>query len=277
MHIGNNVQPPNHCMQPTPQPVIKFASADLPPVLAQLMLAVRRHDHGHLMTDNVLSYIEMCQREGASLQAGMNFGLGGNHSVILMSVRPNAPYRDRLEDGGTTLVYECHDHPRTDSCPTPKLVDQPLATHTGRPTQNGKFHDAAKAAATGTRSPERVRVYEKLRPGTWAYNGVFHLVDAWTEPDEHRIVCKFKLVAVEGDEDLTQPVRLSPERRRIIPSHVKLEVWRRDEGKCVMCGAMDELHFDHVVPYSKGGTSETAANVQLLCARHNLAKSDRIE
>ena len=34
--------PPNHCMQPTPQPVIKFAYANLSPVLgARLMLAVR--------------------------------------------------------------------------------------------------------------------------------------------------------------------------------------------------------------------------------------------
>ena len=229
------------------------------------------------MADNVLSYIEMCQREGASLQAGMNFGLGGNHSVILMSVRPNAPYRDRLEDEGTTLVYEGHDHPKTATCPNPKVIDQPIKTHTGRPTQNGKFWAAAKAAASGHRAPERVRVYEMLRPGIWAYNGIFHLVDAWTERDEHRTVCKFKLIAVEGDEDLTQPVRISSERRRIIPSSVKLEVWQRDGGKCAICGAPDELHFDHIVPFSKGGTSETAANVQLLCARHNLAKSDRIE
>ena len=64
------------------------------------------------MSDNVISYIEMCQREGTSLQAGMNFGLGGNHSVILMSLRANAPYRDRLADGGTTLIYEGHDHHR---------------------------------------------------------------------------------------------------------------------------------------------------------------------
>ena len=55
-----------------------------------------------VMTDNIISYIEMCRREGLSLQAEMNFGVGGNHSVILMSVRPNAPYRDRIEDGGTT-------------------------------------------------------------------------------------------------------------------------------------------------------------------------------
>jgi len=33
------------------------------------------------MSDNVLSHNEMCRREGVSLQRGMNFGLGGNHSV----------------------------------------------------------------------------------------------------------------------------------------------------------------------------------------------------
>jgi hypothetical protein len=56
-----------------------------------------------------------------------------------------------------------------------------------------------------------------------------------------------------------------------------LEVWQRDGGTCTICNATDELHFDHVLPFSKGGTSVTAANVQLLCARHNLARSDRIE
>ncbi|MBX7201127.1 MAG: HNH endonuclease [Rhodospirillaceae bacterium] len=229
------------------------------------------------MSDNVISYLEMCRREKASLQAGMNFGLGGNHSVVLMSVRPNAPYRDRLEDGGTTLVYEGHDQPKSEVVPDPKLVDQPLTTHTGRPTQNGKFFQAAKASAKGERPPERVRVYEKIRPGIWTYNGMFHLIDAWTERDERRTVCKFKLVAVENDEDLDQPVRIAFERRRIIPANVKLEVWQRDQGKCAICGAADELHFDHIVPYAKGGTSVTATNVQLLCARHNLAKSDRIQ
>jgi hypothetical protein len=58
------------------------------------------------MSDNIISYIEMSRREGRSLQAGMNFGVGGTHSVILMSVRRNAPYRDRLEDEGTTLIYD---------------------------------------------------------------------------------------------------------------------------------------------------------------------------
>lgn len=228
------------------------------------------------MSDNVLSYLETCQREGTTLQHGMNFGVGGSHSVILMSVRPNAPYRDRLEDGGTTLIYEGHDMPRTTSYPNPKKVDQPLETRTGRPTPNGKFFAAAQSAKRGDRTPERVRAYEKIRAGIWAYNGVFHLVDAWTEADESRTVCKFRLVAVEGDEDLDRPVRVDADRRRIIPSKVKLEVWKRDAGKCSECGATDELHFDHILPFSKGGTSLTSANVQLLCARHNIAKSARI-
>jgi 5-methylcytosine-specific restriction endonuclease McrA len=55
-----------------------------------------------------------------------------------------------------------------------------------------------------------------------------------------------------------------------------LEVWRRDKGKCVQCGSTDNLHFDHILAYSRGGTSLKAENIQLLCARHNLQKSDKI-
>ena len=228
------------------------------------------------MTDNVISYIEMCRREGLSLQAGMNFGVGGTHSVILMSVRPNAPYRDRLEDGGTTLIYEGHDQPRGLQTEHPKHVDQLDRLPTGNLTQNGKFHRAAQEAKTGRRRPERVRVYEKIRPGIWSDNGIFHLVDSWTERDEHRLVYKFRLEAVEGEEDLSAAVPDTPMRRRVIPTAVKLEVWKRDGGKCVVCGATDELHFDHDLPFALGGTSLTAVNVQLLCARHNLEKRDSI-
>jgi hypothetical protein len=73
----------------------------------------------------------------------MNFGLGGDHSVVLMSVRPNASYRDRLEDEGTTLIYEGHDELRSDAIPRPKSFDQPERTPYGALTQNGRFHQAA--------------------------------------------------------------------------------------------------------------------------------------
>jgi hypothetical protein len=228
------------------------------------------------LTDNIIPYIEMCRREGTSLQQGMNFGLGGNHSVILMSLRRNAPYRDSLEDAGTTLIYEGHDEPRSAGCPNPKVLDQPERYPSGSLTQNGKFHRAAQAAKAKRRAPEKVRVYEKIHTGIWSYNGIFYLVDSWQERDEYRSVFKFRLVAVEGEEDVSVAPNPNPTRRRVIPTSVKLAVWKRDGGKCVVCGSVDELHFDHDLPWSKGGTSLTEANVQLLCARHNLEKSDRI-
>jgi hypothetical protein len=218
----------------------------------------------------------MCRREGVSLQRGMNFGIGGTHSVILMSLRPNAPYEDRIDADGTILIYEGHDEPRTSLDQDPKAIDQPRQTRYGRLTQNGLFEAAAIEYKASKRHAERVRVYEKIRSGIWSYNGIFHLLDAWTENAGNRSVFKFRLEAVEGEEDLERPVPSLIERRRIIPAAVKIEVWKRDGGKCVACGARNELHFDHDLPFSLGGTSVTAANVQLLCARHNLSKGAKI-
>ena len=93
-----------------------------------------------------------------------------------------------------------------------------------------------------------------------------------------RTAPKFKLVAVNEIEVSTKfGHKVEIERRRLIPTNIKLEVWKRDAGRCTKCGATDELHFDHILPFAKGGTSLKAENVQLLCARHNLQKRDRIE
>lgn len=229
------------------------------------------------MANEIIPYFEMCRREAAALQRGMNFGLGRNHSVILMSIRPGAPYNDRLEDAGTTLIYEGHNIPRSRGGSDPKVVDQQEFSDNGRPTQNGLFHRAAQAHKLHGNQPERVRVYEKLREGIWSYNGVFHLVDSWREDVGGRSVFKFRLEAVEGEEDMDSPIPREVVRRRLIPTKIKLAVWKRDEGKCVKCGSKDELHFDHVLPFSRGGTSIVEENVQLLCARHNLEKSDHID
>ena len=229
------------------------------------------------MENEIIPYLEMCQREGVNLQQGMNFRLGRKYSVILMSVRPNAPYRDTVVDDGATLIYEGHDVPRSDRSIDPKSVDQPEFTSGGQLTQNGKFHKAAQDFKKGGGPPETVRVYEKIRPGIWSYNGIFHLVDSWLEHDGHRKVFKFKLQATEDETSRTGTSQELSEPRRVIPTHVKLEVWKRDRGKCVVCGATDELTFDHIIPYSRGGTSLSAKNIQLLCERHNIAKRDKIE
>lgn len=232
------------------------------------------------MRGNVISYFEMCQKEGTSLQRGMNFRLRGKHSVILMSLHHNAPYQDRVEEDGTVLIYEGHDEPRTESTKNPKSVDQPEFLPSGNLAENGKFHKAAQDYKSGLKHPDIVQVYEKIKKGIWSDNGYFHLVDSWHELDGSRQIFKFKLVAVEGvasDEVPEDEQATESKRSRIIPTHIKLQVWKRDGGKCVECGATDELHFDHILPFSKGGTSLKAENVQLLCARHNLEKSAKIQ
>lgn len=47
-----------------------------------------------ITSGDVISYMEMCQEEGATLQRGMNFRFKGGTSVILMSLRRGAPYEE---------------------------------------------------------------------------------------------------------------------------------------------------------------------------------------
>lgn len=62
---------------------------------------------------------------------------------------------------------------------------------------------------------------------------------------------------------------------RRIPQNVKTAVWQRDQGQCVQCHATEYLEFDHIIPHSKGGAT-SVNNLQLLCRKCNLAKSDSI-
>ena len=71
-------------------------------------------------------------------------------------------------------------------------------------------------------------------------------------------------------------MELELSHNRFIPSEVKSDVYKRDEGNCVICGAKDNLHYDLDFPFAKGGSSITSENIRILCARHNLEKSDKI-
>src|SRR6516164_4262236 len=119
--------------------------------------------------------MEMCSAIGVNLQRGMNFRLKDCESIILMSLRPGAPYADRVEDEGRTLIYEGHDVVRTADVPYPKKVDQPDRNPGGTLTQNGLFAAAAQKFKEGVAPPERVTVFEKIRSGMWVYNGLFEL------------------------------------------------------------------------------------------------------
>ncbi len=206
----------------------------------------------------------------------MNFHLKGQYSVILMSVRKGAPYSDKTEEDGKILIYEGHDISRKKDGPNPKKVDQPLQTPNGKPTQNCLFYEAAKNCKNNSEA-ELIKVYEKIKSGIWVYNGFFKLVDAWDEISNKRRVFKFRLDILEDSDTIKESKSIALDHNRLIPTSVKLDVWKRDNGQCTKCHSKDNLHFDHIIPYSKGGSSLVSKNIQLLCARHNLEKKAKIE
>ncbi|MBO5870140.1 MAG: HNH endonuclease [Clostridia bacterium] len=68
-------------------------------------------------------------------------------------------------------------------------------------------------------------------------------------------------------------------KSRRISNKLRYQVLKRDNFKCCACGASPakdptvELHIDHIIPWSKGGET-TLENLQTLCSRCNIGKSD---
>lgn len=78
-------------------------------------------------------------------------------------------------------------------------------------------------------------------------------------------------------QELMDEGEIFPEanKRPPIPKEVVDAVWRRDGGRCVYCGSTENLHLDHIIPFSKGGDT-SVENLQLLCQKCNLQKSNKI-
>jgi hypothetical protein len=216
----------------------------------------------------------------------MNFGIKGKYSIVLMSSATNAPYSDKMLDDGI-IEYEGHDIDARELrtlinegvipfTSEKKTVDQPLASYrTGVLTENGKFFSAATRYKKSNESPAVIQVYRKLKPSIWVNEGRYGLIDAALQNDGQRKVFKFYLKPITDGDHGADHIDLEHDRN--IPGDIKREVYQRDQGKCVKCGSDNNLHFDHILPFSKGGTSKKESNIQLLCARHNLQKSNNIE
>jgi hypothetical protein len=58
-----------------------------------------------------------------------------------------------------------------------------------------------------------------------------------------------------------------------ISATTKKVVFTRDGGVCQCCGSSNSLEYDHITPFSCGG-SRDVSNIQLLCMSCNRSKSN---
>ena len=82
-----------------------------------------------------------------------------------------------------------------------------------------------------------------------------------------------------SEEQKNKLPNTTTKKSRKISDRLRYTVLKRDNFKCCACGtspAKDptvELHIDHIVPWSKGGET-TLENLQTLCSKCNIGKSD---
>jgi hypothetical protein len=60
---------------------------------------------------------------------------------------------------------------------------------------------------------------------------------------------------------------------RYISATTKKIVFSRDSGRCKCCRSFSNIEYDHIMPFSCGGSNE-ASNIQLLCEPCNRSKSN---
>jgi 5-methylcytosine-specific restriction endonuclease McrA len=88
-------------------------------------------------------------------------------------------------------------------------------------------------------------------------------------------------VRIETEETISEKIQnleteFKHKTKRQPSERLKVQVLMRDGNKCRLCGITvtgDNIHFDHIQPWSKGGET-VLENLQVLCETHNLAKGN---
>ncbi len=81
---------------------------------------------------------------------------------------------------------------------------------------------------------------------------------------------------IEKVEKILQEYEL--DTKRTLSHDEKLKIWNENKHRCKSCNKeftnFNEVEFDHIQPYSKGGKTEVE-NTQMLCKNCNRSKSNK--
>ncbi len=101
-------------------------------------------------------------------------------------------------------------------------------------------------------------------------NGKLAKSDSYSTPQSRKVATQQKSLGQNNHKT-----------KREIGLSLRYKILKRDNYKCCICGASPakdssvELHIDHILPWSKGGET-TEENLQTLCSKCNLGKSNSI-
>jgi 5-methylcytosine-specific restriction endonuclease McrA len=95
----------------------------------------------------------------------------------------------------------------------------------------------------------------------------------------HKDLDTFLVAAMEDIQTLWTPKIKRSEKvssqTRYLPAALKAIVWKRDNGRCRNCGSTRFLEYDHIIPFSLGGRTDSS-NIGLLCRNCNQRKGVRL-
>ena len=114
----------------------------------------------------------------------------------------------------------------------------------------------------------------------WAADGTYYWAEDGMDAEAVALLAWDRERRQDARLDRLRKIRAAEEdvergRRERLPDEVRAAVWHRDDGRCVRCGSEQELQFDHVIPFSRGG-SNVVENIQVLCGPCNRSKGDSI-
>lgn len=147
-----------------------------------------------------------------------------------------------------------------------------------------KQHAYAKARAWIEQNRDRVRSYwRKSATKRRAENPEQHRLQAQAYRDANREHLREWQRAYRhaNMERMRQSWRLNRAKRRGAQRGQLVDlnlIWQRDGGICHICGGLvapDDVHFDHVIPLSKGGP-HTYDNIKVAHSACNLRKRDKL-
>jgi hypothetical protein len=130
----------------------------------------------------------------------------------------------------------------------------------------------------------RQPVHRDMRPplSRYSHSGYVNKYGSWRKALEAFVVYMNTDIEEEPFVETTpEPTKKTEvvykhKTKRLPSLRLKVQVLMRDGNKCRLCGITvvgDNIHFDHIKPWSKGGETELD-NLQVLCEQHNLAKGN---